>query len=60
MSDWRYQADKVPGTDTWMIKRFHSQTTSDDESDFDEAEIVVATDNPEVAIQAAVDRDSWS
>ena len=54
----RYEANKINDS-LWQVKRYHEQTTADDESDYDEAQVNVSTDDPQVAIDAAVRQGSW-
>lgn len=54
MPEYTYKAVNVGGT-TWMVKRW-----TDDPDDYTEAEINVETSDPQVAIDAAVARNSWA
>lgn len=43
-----------------MVRWNKGATSSDDESNYVEAEIAVNTDDPKVAIEAAIARGSWA
>lgn len=51
----RYTAGNVGGNN-WMVKRFEG----DDVSDYKESLIAVLSTDPLVAIQAAINRNSWA
>jgi hypothetical protein len=47
--------------ESWLVKWFKNpDVTSDDEGDYVETLIAVSTDDPKVAIEAAIARGSWA
>lgn len=58
-----YEASNVgtfPNGTTWMVRWYTHVTGWDEANDFKEAEITVQSDAPEVAIRAAIARESWA
>lgn len=54
-----YAAFKV-SDGLWMVKEFERLSSPEDENNYREAEIEVATEDPVEAIHAAIRRGSWS
>ena len=55
----KYKGFKVTD-EMWMVKRFQSPTSQDDESGYVECQIVIKTDDEETAIKAAIAQGSWA
>lgn len=53
---YKYSANLVDAVqNTWMVKRWVNSPNN-----YKEAEIIVPTRDPQVAIDAAIKRDSWA
>lgn len=48
------------GTTTWMVKRYQQPTGGDDESNYVECLLSVATKDPHEAIKTAIAVNSWA
>lgn len=57
-----YQVNRVRDSISWMIKRTKKKQGAGiaDECIADESLIEIATDDPQAAIQAAIERGSWA
>lgn len=57
LANYTYKAFRIDN-DLWMVKRYTAET--EQPKIFDEAEVFISTEDPQIAINQAISNDTWA